>query len=184
VERYRPELLARAARHPWMQAIAAHTSAEDVVQEVFLRALSSGLFSVRDGRAPGSLLSALQVVLERALADQLRRLGTAKRGAEVAVLSIDPAAEETGSPLLGALASSSTTPTVSARSAELIRLCQAHLEDHEWETWRLRVVAGLGFDEIAALTETTPASARGVMHRARKKLVLALAELDPESSPA
>ncbi len=182
--RYRPDLLARAARHPWMRAVRGHTSHEDVVQEVFSRAIASGLFSVREDRAPGSLRGALHVVLERVLADQLRHLGAAKNGAAVDIQSLDAGAEETGNPLLGQLAGSSTTPTVSARSAELIRLCQANLEDHEWEVWRLRVVAGLDFDDVAKLSGCTAASARGVMHRARKKLILSLAELDPECPPA
>jgi DNA-directed RNA polymerase specialized sigma24 family protein len=180
MESYRSRLLVRATQHPWMRAVAKTTTPEDVLQEVFLRALHSGLCSRREGRAPGSMHRALQVVLDRVLADHLRRLGSAKHGAGVSMISISPSAEDTGSPLLSRLASSSATPTVSARSAELIRLCQSHLGDGEWEVWRLRVVAGLGFDEIAALVEATSASVRGVMHRARKKLILALAELDPD----
>jgi len=43
-------------------------------------------------------------------------------------------------------------------------------------------VASLGFEEIGENLNCSAAAARGVMHRARKKLILALADLDPELS--
>lgn len=185
VERYRPDLLKRAEANSWMKAISRHTSAEDVVQEVFWRAFSSNLFSAREERESGALRRALIVVLERVLADHHRRLGSSKRGSGVSHLSLDVESKsgggETSSSLMGQLSSSLTTPTVSARSAELIRLCQDHLEEREWTVWRLRVVAGLSFEEIGGLQTGSAASIRGIYHRARMKLILALAELDPES---
>lgn len=185
VERYRPDLLKRAAANPWMKAIALHTSVEDVVQEVFWRAFSSNLFSVREERDSGALQRALHVVLERVLVDHHRRLGSSKRGSGVSLLSLDAESrshgDATSSSLMEQLSSSLTTPTVSARSAELIRLCQEHLKANEWTIWRLRVVAGLSFEEIAELQTGTAASIRGTYHRARMKLILALADLDPES---
>ncbi len=183
-ERYYAGLLAQAQRHPWARALATKVPAEDVVQEVFTRAIGSGLFEERAGRGEGSLVRALQVVLERVLADQLRRQGAEKWGAATALESLDRIDEETSSPILLELASSLMTPTMSARARELVDLCAKHLEDHEWRVWRLRVVASLGFDEIGEDMNCSAASARGVMHRARKKLILALAELDPGHSPA
>ena len=181
VDRYHPELTRHAFRHPWMQALAGQCSVEDVVQETFSRALSSGLLSARQERVPGALRRALLVVLERALADQLRRSGALKRGANAKLHSIDlQASEDAGGSVFAKLTSSSTTPTVSARYAELIRLCQQQLEDREWEVWRLRAVAGLDFLEIAELTGSSESAVRGVAHRARHKLILALARLDPE----
>jgi DNA-directed RNA polymerase specialized sigma24 family protein len=115
--------------------------------------------------------------------DNHRRLAAAKRGAGVSVFSLDGEERDESDPLLAEMSSPMTMPTEGARSAELLRLCREHLEDREWTVWRLRVVVGRGFDAIASLTESSAASVRGVMHRARKRLILALADLDPDGSP-
>ena len=67
--RHRDELLARAQTHRLMRPLRRHVTPEDVVDEVFLRALSSGLLTRFEDRGKGSLMGALYTVLDRVLAD-------------------------------------------------------------------------------------------------------------------
>src|SRR5262245_22188671 len=61
--RHRDELLARAQSHRLMRRLKGHVTAEDMVAEVFLRALSSGLLQRFEVRGKGSLMGGLYTVL-------------------------------------------------------------------------------------------------------------------------
>lgn len=167
-ERHRELLLDQAKRHRLMRRALAFTSPEDLVDEVFLRALSSGLFDTFEHRGTGSLKRALFTILERTIVDVYRRHGAVKR----AGIRADLAPDATGAP--GA-ASKEPTPTSQARTDEILQLCRDQMDEREWEVWRLTEVEGQTPREIGMRLGHTDSAIRSVLHRARKKLLSALA---------
>ena len=176
-ERHREVLLRRTRGHCSMRALRHETSPDDVVDEVFLRALSSGFLERFEDRGRGSLRRALFTILDRTLADACRRHGSLKRQANAGALSLD--GEEAGGlipDLASRLASEDPTPTSAARAAELIEFCERLLDPREWEFWRLSEVEGLDGPDIARRCGVSDSAVRGVLFRARAKLVRALRE--------
>lgn len=168
------KLLKRARGHPWMRGLKAHTTSEDVVAEVFARALAGGFFERFADRGRGSLEHALTKILERTLADGYRRLGTRSRGffQELRVGEGETRSRHTPScfPAVDA------TPTSSARAEELLALCRKTLDAEEWEVWQAVELLGLDSLAIAARIGKSASAARSILHRARMKLLRALAE--------
>lgn len=78
--RFRERLLALARAHSGLRAVSRHASAEDVVQEVFWRLLSSGALARFEDRGPGSLEALMRTILDRTVVDVVRRASSAKRG--------------------------------------------------------------------------------------------------------
>jgi RNA polymerase sigma factor (sigma-70 family) len=156
-----------------MRPIARHVSAEDVVQEVLWRALSSGLLREFEDNGSGSLERVLSVILDRTLVDFGRRHGTQKRGGGSGTLSLDQesASESVQGPRPGL---QETTPTSSARSNEILELCKRSLEPREWQAWELVEFGGLDSNEAAARLGVSASAVRGLILRARAKLVRAL----------
>ena len=174
-ERARAALVVRARGHSRMKPIARHVTAEDAVQEVLWRALSSGMLSRFEDRGPGSLEAALSTILDRTLVDFGRRYGAMKRGADQVSGSLDQAREANGRSQSDP-ASTQTTPTSHARANELTELCQRILDPREREAWELVELRGLDSSQAAASLGTTSASVRGLLLRARAKLVRALSD--------
>jgi RNA polymerase sigma factor (sigma-70 family) len=167
-ERMRPGLLQRARRH----RLPPSLEPEDAVQEAFWRVLSSGLLSRFEDRGPGSLEAALVSVLDRTVKDMLRRAGARKRSGELVkvprgrsgfALGIEP--EPTGREV---------TPTSNARHSELEELCRRTLGEREWEAWRRVELGGWSAVDAAEELGESAASVRGLLFRARQKLVKAL----------
>jgi RNA polymerase sigma factor (sigma-70 family) len=170
--RHRDELLARAQAHRLMRPLRRQVTPEDVVDEVFLRALSSGLFRRFEDRGKGSLMGALYTVLDRVLADQARRhFGTQKRGAGVEHVALDEALLGAGD---GAPASGDPTPTSHARASDLLDICRTALPAREWEVWRLRQVESLDFGDIAGRLHLSESAVRGLHFRAKERIVTLL----------
>jgi len=172
-EIHRELLLKRVRSHPLARQTRTRASAEDIVSEVFVRALSSGLFDRFEDRGPGSLRNALFTVLERTLVDMLRRAGTVKRGANARPLSLDEVGTTDGT-LVDAIPSRDPNPSSLARSHELEELCRSVLEEREWRAWQLVEMEGRSSAEAAERLGSSPAAIRGLLFRARAKLVRAL----------
>jgi RNA polymerase sigma factor (sigma-70 family) len=170
-ERFRDVLLTRARANSLFRTHARHVSSEDVVQEVFWRAVSSGLLQRFEDRGSGSLERALVVILERTLVDTARRLGAQKRAAEGQAVELDQLAHQDRRGGERSLISPEATPTSRARAAELIQECRALLDDAEWDVWRMVELDGLAQVEVAGLTGSTLATVRCTLFRAREKLI-------------
>lgn len=179
-DRFRASLLRRASGHRLMRPIAGRVSAEDIVQEVFWRALSSGMLQDFDDRGRGSLAAALNVVLDRTLVDVGRRLSAAKREGDRTARSLD----EIGDGAMiddTRLSSRDPTPTSHAREDELVKACRDTLGEREWETWELVELSGWTCEDAARHLGQTAAAVRGVLFRARAKLLRALAHENPNA---
>jgi RNA polymerase sigma factor (sigma-70 family) len=178
-ERLRTQLLAKASAHPRLRTLRRHVSAEDAVHEVSWRALSSGLLTRFEDRGPGSLEAALLTILDRTLVDMGRRHGARKRGGDALVHSLDASKEFSGDSSVArtmaeALPDSATTPSVRARSNELLANCRQILSPREFEAWKL--VECLEQDSVDAGRRmgVSDSSVRGLVKRAKAKLVSAL----------
>ncbi len=179
-DRHRDDLVSRARRHRLLLALKGALSAEDVVHEVFVRALACDFLTRFEDRGRGSLLAALARILDRVMVDECRRRGALKRGANAACLTLDE--EDDGSPSMSVdRASPDPTPTSLARARELLDLCRRHLDRREAEVWQFIEVEGLSPAEAAARLGETPAAVRGVLFRARAKLVKVLESRSPEA---
>jgi len=170
-ERHRALLVDHARNHKWMRGARIHVTPEDVVDEVFLRALSSGLLRRWADPGSGTLRKALFQITTRVLADTYRRHGTIKRG-----VGVEP--EGAAELALDAAPSEDPTPTSEVRNADMIEICRRALTEREWRVFELRHVRGLEAGEVAAELGETPAAIRGVWRRARIKAAVALAD-DP-----
>ena len=174
-EGHRDDLVRRVRSASWMSGLRGLVTPEDLVQEVFVRALSSGMLRDFEDRGRGSLARALAKVLDDVAVDTYRRHGTLKRGGGVPGLQArDEAAEE------GEVAASSpardATPTSNAREKEILELCRDVLEPREWQVWQLSEVEGLDSRAVAERLGATPAAVRGVLHRARKRILRRMAD--------
>ena len=112
----------------------------------------------------------LFTILDRVLADVYRRHGARKRPGRLA--QGKGHAEESDEPEESdRLLSLEPTPTSSVRAKELIELCREHLDEREWQVWSLTEVDGLDSPAIASRMDISDAAVRGVLRRARKKLL-------------
>lgn len=178
----RPTLLARARRDRRLQLVHKHgVEAEDVVGEVFRRALASNLFANFEDRGPGSLAAALGKILDFTLNDALRRANAVKRGANARTVSCDSADGDLP-PQIASLPARDPTPTSNARVTELIALCRRHLDDREWRVWSRVEIEGLDPATVAVEVGITASAIRGVLFRARAKLVKVLDAHDVRDS--
>lgn len=168
-----PFVRATARSQPAMRALRAHVDEDDVIAEVWLRCYAAGLLVEFEHRGAGSLQALFTTLVGRTLTDLLRRYGASKRDGPLESSSVDElealAVAGTGMP-----SSHETTPTARARASELESLCRDALETREWEIWRLAEVDGLDAPAIAERFGLTSSAVRGVLFRARKKLVRAL----------
>lgn len=168
-DRHRALLLRKARGHRLLRPIARQVLAEDIVQEVFWRALSSGMLRGFEDRGRGSLAAALTLVLERTLMDAGRRLSAQKRGGDLAQrVSSDLSAAPSPA------CSRDPTPTSCARESELLELCRRELSPREWEVFERVELGGATREEVAASLGESAAAVRGLLFRARGKLSRAL----------
>ncbi|MCB9896906.1 MAG: sigma-70 family RNA polymerase sigma factor [Planctomycetes bacterium] len=168
-ERHRDTLLEAAQRHPLARAMDGRQSAEDLVDETFLRALSSGFFERFEPRGKGALRGALLTILERVVVDEWRRRKTAKRGGRERIVGL-VTSTDAADPSRAAPAGREPTPTSSARAREWLARCEHILTPREWDVWCLVEVEGLTPGEVAAERDEPAATIRGVLRRARERL--------------
>jgi RNA polymerase sigma factor (sigma-70 family) len=167
--RYRELLLKKAAGHPITERLAPAVSPEDVVQEVFWRALSAGILKTFENRGRGALGGMLGTILYRTLFDMARRLGSSKRGADVAHTSLPGHAGESLPVGVG-----SASPTSVARGRDLLRFCRARLEPVEWEVWKAVELDGRPKNQVAETLGMNSKTLNLILHRAKRKLVAAI----------
>ena len=148
-----------------------------MAQEALCRALSSGLFQRVEDRGRGSLRNVLFRVLDRTFLDALRRQNAAKRSANELRLVGDE--EGTGAhPLAGLVDAREPTPTSTARAREWIARCQRVLTPREWAVWSAVEVEGLSPAQAAERCGIGGNAARGLLLRARTRLIRELSEGD------
>lgn len=168
-------LRVRVRRHPRFRLLRGRATEDDIVADVFVRALSTGLLDRFDDRGKGSLERLLGAVLDKVTLDALRRAGASKRSASRPVLSVS---------LAGEWQSASTpicdrpSPTSMARTEELIDRARALLDDRGWQVWSAVEIGGLQPLEVARRLGITASAARGLLRRARAKLLEALDRSD------
>jgi RNA polymerase sigma-70 factor (ECF subfamily) len=167
---HRAQLLAQTRGHPLMRFLRQTTTPDDLVDEVFLRALGSGLLQRFEDRGPGSLRKVLTRVLERTLLDACRRLGAAKRAPSLWADPLSGASDdgEAGTP---PQLSHWTTPTSRARIDELMGRCRRILSEREFAAWILVEVDELDSTAAGKRLDLSPSAVRGLVSRARDKLV-------------
>lgn len=172
-ERYRPHLLQRVRAHRNYRALSRRFEPEDMVHEVFLRALSRGTFDTFEDRGQGSLGKLLETILQNTLVDFGRRGSALKRGESSAPSSLEGTSESEGgwSPR-----SPEPTPTSNARHKDLIDFCRLTLNEREWTVWEMHKMRGLTDVEVGEALGETPSTVRSVVSRAKQKLAQALLE--------
>jgi RNA polymerase sigma factor (sigma-70 family) len=173
-ERHRADLVSRSRSASWMAGLRRYATPEDLVQEVFVRALSSGLLRRLEHRGSGSLRAALAKILDDVAVDTYRRHGALKRGAHLRTVPLEGGVA-TGTEGAVELAAEDTTPTSTAREREILELCRALLPPREWDVWWLCEVRRQSSAAVAERTGTTDAAVRGILHRARKRILRELA---------
>jgi len=155
-----------------MRAIEREVAAEDVVQEVFWRALASGMLRRFEDRGHGSLEAALCRILERTMIDVARRMRAEKRGGSHARLELGTKDENHDG--IDRLPSADTTPTGSVRARELVELAGRVLDVREIQVWELIQLEGLDSVEVGERLGISASAVRGVLFRAQSKLVRAI----------
>ncbi len=186
-ELHRERLLRRATNEPRIARLARYTSPEDLVNEVFLKALSSGILKKLEDRGRGSLTRLLSKILDDVAIDIYRWHGAEKRGDGRLPSSYDGHDENArGGQAQCVAVSLDTTPTSKVRAGELLDRCREVLDPYEWEVWHLVEVESFSSVEIAGRLHTTDSAVRGILRRARRKLLARLAKIvsqDPEDVP-
>lgn len=175
------DLLKRARSHRLARSLRRHASPEELVNEVFLRVLGSGKLLEFIDCETGSLRRYLSGKLDDVCRDMCRRVGAEKRGGGREPASIHQDNDGESRPEF-MLTSGGATPTSDAREKELSELVRGLLGTRDWEIWRRCELEGESSVEIAREIGGTDASVRGVLHRARQKVVLALADRLTEGS--
>ena len=162
-ERLRPLLFAIAYR-----MLASVSDAEDVLQEAYLRWRRA----VDDGVEIASLKAYLTTVVTRLAMDHLRS-ARARREEYVGLWLPEPLPTGT----------TSDDPLARAERAESLSmaflLVLERLSPVERAAFLLHDVFGYGHDEIAAIVETTPANARQIASRARRRVQAGRPRFDP-----
>ena len=162
-ERLRPLLFAIAYR-----MLASVSDADDVLQEAFLRWRRA----VDDGVEIASLKAYLTTVVTRLAMDHLRS-ARARREEYVGLWLPEPLPTGT----------TSDDPLARAERAESLSmaflLVLERLSPVERAAFLLHDVFGYGHDEIAAIVETTPANARQIASRARRRVQAGRPRFDP-----
>lgn len=165
-ERFAPRLRDRARRDPRLRKVG-HWSPDDVLQEVFFRALSGGRLSLYRERPSTSLEKALLQMLDRVFNDELRRKRAKKRGGRRVTEGGEAIAAQFEIRAHGA-------PTVTAAAADVVERCRRILDPAEWELFEMREIRDFSVAEIARRFGISDAAVRGRLHRARKKLLESL----------
>lgn len=168
--RFTPLLRARLRRHPQWPALARHFELDDVLQEVWARAVPASRTSFRN-LGPGSLLAFLGKIADRALVDIARRHLAKRRGGG----GVDALATGFDTPDVARPGRSAPdTPTGNARLAELTAIARAELGTREYDAWELVEMQQFSAEEAALALRCSGSAVRGLILRARTKLVARL----------
>ena len=174
-------LLARARAHPLRNHLQNRPDPADLVNDALVRALASGLLERFEQRGPGSLRNVLFRVLDRTIQDALRAERAGKRAPNGALGSGDEDGAEPAGPAEHAVDHREPSPTSEARSKEWVERCRAILPAREWEVWSRVELEGYAPAEVAAALELGESAARGLLFRARARILGELLEReDPD----
>jgi RNA polymerase sigma factor (sigma-70 family) len=177
-ERCTLKLQQRIRAHRAWPLVAPHCEVDDLLQEVWLRALAAAKATF-EYRGHGSLQAFLQPIADGVVTDQARRITAHKRGdGAVQALATNFDAPDVAGPGRAA----PETPTGIARKNELTVLARTHLNEIEFRAWELVDMQGLSSLEAARILECTDSSVRGSLKRARAKLATLLDE-EPNAAP-
>jgi len=180
VERFGPELLERARYYVRRYSLAG-CAAEDLVQDAWTTALAEGAIRRFERRGPGMLLPWLLSIVHHRALDRLNNARAQKRGANESLHSLDLGIG--GTALGDTLTSDDTSPTSSARFEDLVALCWRVLTRRERQVWQLVEIEGRTAAEAAEMLEMSDSAARSLIHRAREKLIRALAAPEESDGP-
>jgi len=165
--RFTPLLRARIRRHRAWSLLARHFELDDVLQDVWARAVPAAKATFKQA-GPGSLLAFLGKIADREVIDIARRHRAQKRGrGGPESLATDFDAPDGVRPGRAG----PTTPTSHARVAELKTLARAVLGEREHEAWDLVELRQFTPEEAGLAMRCSDSSVRGLLLRARAKLV-------------
>ena len=149
---------------------------EDVLQDVFTQAFRD--MRHFDPQAGSSLLAWLKGIADHRLADALKRIRRRKRGGDMHQLT--PAAAGRSS-AFGALievafqeSGLASREVAGEEAAQALQIAVAALSDDQREVIRARFFDGLSVEEIAIQTGRSEGAVRGLIHRAKENLRVAM----------
>lgn len=172
--RFAPLLERRVRRHAVWPSLRARIGAEDVVQEAWAKVVRFGLGGYTP-QGPGSFLAYLARITDNTVVDIVRRLNAAKRGEGREHVELGPeddsSTPHTYSPV--------ESPTGAARRHEIEELAARLLTARECEAWELVELEDYTSDEAGLALGTSGSAIRGLLKRARTKLITHLRQPPP-----
>ena len=169
--RFAPLLAIRVRRSRIWPALEGRMQLDDVVQEIWARALPAAKKRFKPS-GPGSFLAFLGKIADRALVDLLRARSRGKRGGGVSDQSLDTRFSRDGTRLPDL--AEVETPTSRARVSELEEIAQRELSPREFEAWNLVELQDYTGSEAGLAMDCSDSAIRGLLLRGRAKLVIAL----------
>jgi len=172
-QRFAPLLTKRVRRNRLWSVLEAKIQAEDIVQEIWARVVPAAQKSFTPS-GPGSFLAFLGTITDRTMVDLLRSATAEKRGSSESARSLDTHCERHGQRLPGL--AGAETPTSRARISELEDVARQILTERELEAWELVELQDYSAGEAGLAMDCSGSAVRGLLLRARAKLILTLGE--------
>ncbi|MBX3465195.1 MAG: sigma-70 family RNA polymerase sigma factor [Planctomycetes bacterium] len=167
--RFTPLLRRRIRRHPSWPALKDHWQVDDALQQLWTNALPA-LRTKFQHNGPGSLEAYLGRICDDTVTSLVRSHLAQKRGRggpRPLPTDFDAAAPKPG-------AAAPVSPTSEARASEFAQLARAVLTDREHEAWELVELQGFTSEEAAVALDASAAAVRGLLLRARARLIARL----------
>lgn len=173
--RFAPLLASRIRRNAIWSNLRARVQAEDIAQEAWAKVVRSGLDAYTP-QGPGSFLAYLARITDNTIIDTVRRLHAAKRGEGREHVELAPE-DEGRTPQAW---STTESPTSAARRSEIEELARRVLTQREFAVWELVELQDYTSDEAGFAVDATSSAVRGLLMRARTKLIAALRSESPD----
>ena len=175
-DRFAPLLKSRVTgrRRVWPM-LNGRFQVEDVVQEIWTRVIPS-VRKAFTPSGPGSFCAFLGRLADSTMVDMVRTLRAAKRGEDHAARPLSTNWEQEAVPKPGIAAVE--TPTSRARCSELETLARRALSDREHHAWLLVELHDYSAEEAGVAMRCTGSAVRGLLRRARARLVSRLGDED------
>jgi RNA polymerase sigma factor (sigma-70 family) len=170
-ERFAPLISLRVCRSRTWALLRSRFQVEDIVQDAWLKVVPGAQQTFTPG-GKGSFLAFVSRVVDNTMIDHVRKLNAAKRGEGKPETPLVPGAEPEGVVESGVCGFES--PTSSARRTELQEIAQRELSERELLAWTLVEMQSYTAGEAGLAMDVTGAAVRGLLLRARAKLILAL----------
>mgnify|MGYP003394596140 CR=1 FL=1 len=164
-DRIKEDLLRRLSQHRLWPSLRGKVQPEDVVQELFLRALSSGLLKKIEDRGRGSAMRILGGILDCVLIDDLRRMGALKRGDRRLIRQLSESTLiEDG---LDGLPNGGTSASERVCAKEIVDVAKQLLTPKDLEVWSLVNVRGEDRDAVARRLGKSASAVARTLRRAK-----------------